>query len=127
VSDGVGGALLPRSTTTGGVAAGSSDGPAAKADEAARRTIGTSRKFSERMAPHARDDVIGPRPAESRARIGSTLCPDCCPWVIIVAGSWRAAEMMKPYAGAIEAWEIGAEVGNLKNNRPELMERIGLL
>ncbi|MEA2802937.1 MAG: hypothetical protein QOE49_3032 [Rhodospirillaceae bacterium] len=35
--------------------------------------------------------------------------------------------MMKPYAGAIEAWEIGAEVGNLKNNRPELMERIGLL
>jgi hypothetical protein len=35
--------------------------------------------------------------------------------------------MMKPYAGAIEAWEIGAEVGNLKNNRPELMERVGLL
>jgi hypothetical protein len=60
VSDGVGGALLPRSTTTGGVAAGSSDGPAAKADEAARRTIGTRRKFSERMAPHPRDDVIGP-------------------------------------------------------------------
>jgi len=30
---------------------------------------------------------------------------------------------MKPYAGLIEAWEVGAEVGNAKNNRPELMER----
>jgi putative SOS response-associated peptidase YedK len=39
----------------------------------------------------------------------------------------RAAEMMKPDAGAIEAWEVGAEVGNVKNNRPELMERVGLL
>jgi putative SOS response-associated peptidase YedK len=37
-----------------------------------------------------------------------------------------AAGMMKPYGGAIEAWEVGAEVGNVKNNRPELMERIGL-
>ena len=39
----------------------------------------------------------------------------------------QAAAMMKPYAGAIEAWEVGAEVGNVKNNRPELMERVGLL
>jgi hypothetical protein len=39
----------------------------------------------------------------------------------------RPAEMMKSYAGAIEAWEVGAEVGNVKNNRPELMERAGLL
>jgi hypothetical protein len=31
--------------------------------------------------------------------------------------------MMKPYAGEIEAWEVG----NVKNNRPELMERVGLL
>jgi hypothetical protein len=37
-----------------------------------------------------------------------------------------AAEMMKPCGGAIEAWEVGAEVGNVKNNRPELMERVGL-
>ena len=37
-----------------------------------------------------------------------------------------AAELMKPYGGAIEAWEVGAEVGNVKNNRPELMERVGL-
>jgi putative SOS response-associated peptidase YedK len=37
-----------------------------------------------------------------------------------------AAEMMKPYSGAIEAWEVGADVGNVKNNRPELMERVGL-
>jgi hypothetical protein len=28
---------------------------------------------------------------------------------------------------AIEAWEVGAEVGNVKNNQPELMERVGLL
>jgi hypothetical protein len=37
------------------------------------------------------------------------------------------AEMMKPYAGEIEAWEVGAEVGNVKNNRPELIERVGLV
>lgn len=30
---------------------------------------------------------------------------------------------MKPYAADIEAWEVGAEVDNVKNNRPELMER----
>jgi putative SOS response-associated peptidase YedK len=39
----------------------------------------------------------------------------------------QAAMLMKPYAGAIEAWEVGAEVGNVKNNRPELIERVGLL
>jgi len=39
----------------------------------------------------------------------------------------QAAEMMKPYAGGIEAWEVPAEVGNVKNNRPELMERVGFL
>jgi putative SOS response-associated peptidase YedK len=38
-----------------------------------------------------------------------------------------AAEMMKPYGGAIEAWEVGTDVGNVKNNRPELMERVTLL
>ena len=39
----------------------------------------------------------------------------------------EAAALMKPYAGAIEAWEVGAEVGNVRNNQPELMERVGLL
>jgi hypothetical protein len=40
----------------------------------------------------------------------------------------RAAALMPPYDGAIEAWEeVGAEVGNVKNNQPELMERVGLL
>jgi putative SOS response-associated peptidase YedK len=34
---------------------------------------------------------------------------------------------VKPYAGAIEAWEVAADVGNVRNNRPELMERVGLL
>jgi putative SOS response-associated peptidase YedK len=39
----------------------------------------------------------------------------------------QAAALIKPYAGAIDAWEVGAEVGNMKNNRPELMGRVGLL
>jgi putative SOS response-associated peptidase YedK len=39
----------------------------------------------------------------------------------------QAAALMKPYAGAIEAWEVGAQVGNVKNNRPELTEHVGLL
>lgn len=40
----------------------------------------------------------------------------------------HAAALMPPYDGAIEAWEeVGAEVGNVKNNQPELMERVGLL
>jgi putative SOS response-associated peptidase YedK len=38
-----------------------------------------------------------------------------------------AAEMMKPYAGAVDAWEVAAEVGNVRNNRSELMDRVGLL
>lgn len=39
----------------------------------------------------------------------------------------EAAVLMTPYAGAIEAWEVGAAVGNVKNNAPELIERVGLL
>jgi len=39
----------------------------------------------------------------------------------------QAALMMKPYAGALDIWEVGREVGNVRNNRPELMERVGLL
>jgi putative SOS response-associated peptidase YedK len=38
-----------------------------------------------------------------------------------------AADMMKPYGGAIEAWEVDAAVGNVKNNRAEPMERVALL
>jgi putative SOS response-associated peptidase YedK len=34
-----------------------------------------------------------------------------------------AAKMMKPYAGEIDAWAVPKEVGNVRNNRPELMER----
>ena len=29
----------------------------------------------------------------------------------------------KPYAGDIEAWDVRPEVGNVWNNRPDLMER----
>jgi len=36
-----------------------------------------------------------------------------------------AAEMMKPYQGAIDVWQVGAEVGNVRINRPELMEKAG--
>jgi putative SOS response-associated peptidase YedK len=39
----------------------------------------------------------------------------------------QAAALMKPCVGEIEAWEVGAEVGNVRNNRPELMERVVLL
>lgn len=39
----------------------------------------------------------------------------------------QAAAMMKPYPTEIEAWEVGADVGNVRNNRPELMERAALL
>ena len=39
----------------------------------------------------------------------------------------QAVTLLTPYPGMIEAWEVGADVGNVKNNRPELMERIGLL
>jgi putative SOS response-associated peptidase YedK len=39
----------------------------------------------------------------------------------------EAAALMVPYGGAIEAWEVGADVSNVRNNCPELMERVGLL
>jgi putative SOS response-associated peptidase YedK len=38
----------------------------------------------------------------------------------------QAAGTMKPYPGTIDAWEVAAEVGNVRNNRPELMEPVGL-
>jgi len=37
--------------------------------------------------------------------------------------SEAAAEMMKPDAGEIDVWAAPKEVGNVCNNRPELMER----
>jgi hypothetical protein len=42
-------------------------------------------------------------------------------------GAMKASALMKLYAGAIEAWEVGAEVGNVKSSWPELIERVGLL
>jgi putative SOS response-associated peptidase YedK len=39
----------------------------------------------------------------------------------------EAAKMMQPYGGAVEIWEVSSDVGNVKNNRPDLMERMGLL
>jgi hypothetical protein len=48
-------------------------------------------------------------------------------WTTLLVLSWppfdQAAALMKPYAGAIEPSEVSAEVGNVKNNRPELIER----
>jgi putative SOS response-associated peptidase YedK len=35
-----------------------------------------------------------------------------------------AAEMMKPYAGEIEAWEVSKDVGNVRHNRPDLMASV---
>ncbi len=34
-----------------------------------------------------------------------------------------AAGMMKPYPGEVDLWAAPKEVGNVRNNRPELMER----
>jgi hypothetical protein len=34
---------------------------------------------------------------------------------------------MRPYDGVIDVWEVGAAVGNVRNNQPELMERVGLM
>src|SRR5215468_6730195 len=36
----------------------------------------------------------------------------------------QAAAMMKRCAGELEAWEVGTEVGSVRNNWPELMERV---
>lgn len=38
-----------------------------------------------------------------------------------------AAEMMQPYAGTIDLWEVGQAVGNVRNNRPDLMARAASL
>jgi putative SOS response-associated peptidase YedK len=38
-----------------------------------------------------------------------------------------AAEMMKPYGGAIDIWEVGRDFGNLRNNKPELLDRVALV
>ena len=35
-----------------------------------------------------------------------------------------AADMMKPYGGELEIWEVGAAIGNVRNNGPELMEPV---
>jgi putative SOS response-associated peptidase YedK len=39
----------------------------------------------------------------------------------------EAEKMMQPYGGDVELWEVSPDVGNVKNNRPELMERSALL
>jgi putative SOS response-associated peptidase YedK len=39
----------------------------------------------------------------------------------------QAVTLLAPCPGMIKAWEVGADVGNVKNNRQELMERVGLL
>ena len=38
-----------------------------------------------------------------------------------------AAEMMKPYGGAIDIWEVGKDVGNVCYNKPELLDRVALI
>jgi len=38
-----------------------------------------------------------------------------------------AAEMMNPYSGAIDIWEVGKDVGNVRNNKPELLDRVALI
>ena len=38
-----------------------------------------------------------------------------------------AADLMKPYPGAIDLWAVTKDVGNVRNNRPDLMARAELL
>ena len=38
-----------------------------------------------------------------------------------------AGKMMKPYGGAIDIWEVRSEVGNVRNNKPELLDRVALI
>ena len=38
-----------------------------------------------------------------------------------------AAEMMKPYGGAIDIWEVAKDGGNVRNNKPELLDRVALI
>jgi putative SOS response-associated peptidase YedK len=35
--------------------------------------------------------------------------------------------MMNPYSGAIDIWEVGKDVGNVRNNKPELLDRVALI
>jgi putative SOS response-associated peptidase YedK len=38
-----------------------------------------------------------------------------------------AAAMMKPYASEIDVWEVSRDVGNVRNNRPDLLDRAALV
>ena len=38
-----------------------------------------------------------------------------------------AAEMMKPYGGAIDIWEVSRDVGNVCNNKVQLLDRVALI
>jgi hypothetical protein len=40
--------------------------------------------------------------------------------------SRRAGADLRETSGAIDAWEVAREVGNVHNNRPELMEALVL-
>ena len=38
-----------------------------------------------------------------------------------------ATKIMKPYGGEIEVWEVGRDVGNVRNNKPQLLDRVALI
>ena len=38
-----------------------------------------------------------------------------------------AAEMMKPYGSDIDIWKVGKGVGNMRYNKPELLDRVALV
>lgn len=38
-----------------------------------------------------------------------------------------ATEMMKPYVGAIAISEVFKDVGNVRNSKPEVLDRVALL
>jgi hypothetical protein len=72
------------------------------------------------------------RPARDRVQAICSVVGTRCrtgPLAFVMARTRRYSIEIRntPYAGATEAWEVGAAVGNVKNNRPERMERVGLL
>jgi hypothetical protein len=74
-----------------------------------------------------------PRMPRRTWRSTTTECRSCSMILNSMTGYWmrftpdQAAAMTKPYAGGIEAWEVGPVVGNVRNNRPDLMDRVRLL
>jgi putative SOS response-associated peptidase YedK len=43
------------------------------------------------------------------------------------AGARASSRDVKPYGGAIDIWEVGKDVGNVRNDKPELLDLVALI